>query len=247
MGIDLSGRVALVTGGAVRIGAAISRALAAAGATVTVHHHRSAAEAEALVEAIEAEGGGAFTVCGDLAESEDRDALIEAVLQRAGRLDILVNNASVFERRPLSEMTSEAARRMWLINAEAPLMLTHAAAPHLAAADPGAVVNLVDNASGRSDWPNHSHYCASKSALMSITRSLAKELAPAIRVNAVGPGAILFQDWESEARRNEVLRAIPMGRQGTVEEVAETVVFLAGGPTYITGQRLDVDGGWSLS
>ena len=203
-----------------------------------------------MLEEIEADGGEAFVVRGDLSEDEDRSALIDAVINRAGRLDILVNNASIFERITLEEMTSDAANMMWKINAEAPLMLIQHAAPHLrfeGVNQPGSVINIIDNASGRNDWPNHSHYCASKAALLSITRSLAQELAPSIRINAIGPGAILFQDWESEERKSAVLASIPMQRVGKTAEIAETVLFLAAGPAYITGQIIDVDGGWSLS
>jgi len=250
MGAELEDKVALVTGGAARIGAQISRTLANAGAIVAIHCHRSLAAAEDLVEEIEASGGEAFVVRGDLSEDEDRAALIESVIDRAGRLDILVNNASIFEKIPLDEMTSDAAQMMWRVNAEAPLMLIQQAAPHLrfeGVDQPGSVINMIDNSSGRNDWPELSHYCASKAALLSMTRSLAQELAPSIRVNAVGPGAILFQDWESEERRSAVLSSIPMGRQGNTEEIAETVLFLAAGPSYITGQIIDVDGGWSLT
>ena len=250
MGAELEDKVALVTGGAARIGAQISRTLANAGAIVAIHCHRSLAAAEDLVEEIEASGGEAFVVRGDLSEDEDRAALIESVIDRAGRLDILVNNASIFEKIPLDEMTSDAAQMMWRVNAEAPLMLIQQAAPHLrfeGVNQPGSVINMIDNSSGRNDWPELSHYCASKAALLSMTRSLAQELAPSIRVNAVGPGAILFQDWESEERRSAVLSSIPMGRQGNTEEIAETVLFLAAGPSYITGQIIDVDGGWSLT
>ena len=250
MGAELEDKVALVTGGAARIGAQISRTLANAGAIVAIHCHRSLAAAEDLVEEIEASGGEAFVVRGDLSEDEDRTALIESVIDRAGRLDILVNNASIFEKIPLDEMTSDAAQMMWRVNAEAPLMLIQQAAPHLrfeGVNQPGSVINIIDNSSGRNDWPELSHYCASKAALLSMTRSLAQELAPSIRVNAVGPGAILFQDWESEERRSAVLSSIPMGRQGNTEEIAETVLFLAAGPSYITGQIIDVDGGWSLT
>ena len=250
MGAELEDKVALVTGGAARIGAQISRTLANAGAIVAIHCHRSLAAAEDLVEEIEASGGEAFVVRGDLSEDEDRAALIESVIDRAGRLDILVNNASIFEKIPLDEMTSDAAQMMWRVNAEAPLMLIQQAAPHLrfeGVNQPGSGINMIDNSSGRNDWPELSHYCASKAALLSMTRSLAQELAPSIRVNAVGPGAILFQDWESEERRSAVLSSIPMGRQGDTEEIAETVLFLAAGPSYITGQIIDVDGGWSLT
>jgi pteridine reductase len=250
MGASLEDRVALVTGGAARLGAEICRSLASAGAIVAVHCHRSLAAAEDLVEEIEAAGGESFVVRGDLSEEDDRMALIDAVIDRAGRLDILVNNASIFEKIPLEDMTSDAARMMWTVNAEAPLMLIQYAAPHLrfeGVNQPGSVINMLDNASGRTDWPELSHYCASKAALRSITRSLAQELAPSIRVNAVGPGAILFQDWESDERKDAVISSIPMGRPGTVEEIAETVLFLAAGPSYITGQIVDVDGGWSLN
>ena len=250
MGAGLEDKVALVTGGAARICAEICRTLANAGAIVAIHCHRSLAAAEDLVEEIEASGGEAFVVRGDLAEGHDRVALIESVIDRAGRLDILVNNASIFEKIPLEEMTSDAAQMMWRVNAEAPLMLIQHAAPHLrfeGKGDPGSVINMIDNSSGRNDWPELSHYCASKAALLSITRSLAQELAPSIRINAVGPGAILFQEWESEERRSAVLSSIPMGRQGDTVEIAETVLFLAAGPSYITGQIIDVDGGWSLT
>ena len=250
MAKSLDERVALVTGGSARIGAEICRQLAESGAIVAVHCHRNLAAAEELIEEIQSKGGEAFVVRGDLSEENDRSALIEAVIDRVGRLDILVNNASIFESTTLDKMTSDAARMMWIVNAEAPLMLIRHAAPYLRFEDksrPGVVVNLIDNASGRGDWPELSHYCASKAALLSMTRSLAQELAPDIRVNAVGPGAILFQDWESEEKRAAILSSIPMKRQGLAEEIAETVLFLVSGPDYITGQIIDVDGGWSLS
>jgi len=246
----LEGKVALVTGGAVRLGAQICRTLANAGAVVAIHCHQSLAAAEDLAVEITAAGGEAFVVRGDLAGEGNSGALIESVIKHAGRLDILVNNASIYEKTSLEEMTSSAAREMWKVNAEAPLMLIKHAAPHLrfeGVDQPGSVINILDNASGRSDWPEFSHYCASKAALLSMTRSLAQELAPFIRVNAVGPGAIRFQDWESDAKRAAILSSIPMERQGTAEEIAETVLFLACGPSYITGQIIDVDGGWSLN
>ena len=250
MGTSLDGKVALVTGGAARIGAEICRTLANAGATVAIHCNRSLSAAEDLAEEIEASGGRCFVVRGDLSKDEDRAALIGAVVSHSGGLNILVNNASIFEKSTLGEMTSDGAQEMWSVNAEAPLMLIKHAARNLGfggSEKPGCVINMLDNASGRNDWPELSHYCASKAALLSITRSLAQELAPAIRVNGVGPGAILFQDWESEERRATVLSSIPMGRQGTAQEIAQTVLFLANGPSYITGQIIDVDGGWSLA
>ena len=242
----LNGQVVLVTGGAQRIGAEIVRALAAAGAQVAIHCHRSLGQATALAEELQAAGGAAFVVQADLREDAQRVALISEVVARAGRLDGLVNNAALFEKRNLAELQPEALTRMLQLNTEAPLMLIRWALPHLRAAS-GAVINIIDNASGSRPWAEYSHYCASKAALQAITQSLAVELAPAVRVNAVGPGAILFQDWESAKRREAVLARVPMGRLGEAREVADTVVFLIAGPRYITGQIIHVDGGWSAS
>ena len=151
MAKSLDERVALVTGGSARIGAEICRQLAESGAIVAVHCHRNLAAAEELIEEIQSKGGEAFVIRGDLSKENDRSALIEAVIDRVGRLDILVNNASIFEKIPLDEMTSDAAQMMWRVNAEAPLMLIQHAAPHLrfeGKDDPGSVINMIDNSSG---------------------------------------------------------------------------------------------------
>ncbi len=240
----LNGRVAAVTGGAAGIGEAIVKLFAEEGASVGF------ADLDGGCGATVAQEAGALFVPTRVEREAEAAAFIERTAAHFGGLDILVNNASIFEKIPLDEMTSDAAQMMWRVNAEAPLMLIQHAAPHLrfeGKDDPGSVINMIDNSSGRNDWPELSHYCASKAALLSMTRSLAQELAPSIRVNAVGPGAILFQDWESEDRRSAVLSSIPMGRQGNTDEIAETVLFLAAGPSYITGQIIDVDGGWSLT
>ncbi|MED5486185.1 MAG: SDR family oxidoreductase [Candidatus Thermoplasmatota archaeon] len=247
---SLDGHVALVTGGATRIGAEICRTLAAAGARVAIHYNDSKSAADELADEIHANGGAAFVIQANLAHDINRKALVDSIVSQEKTLDILVNNASIFESILLDGMTSDAARMMWNVNAEAPLMLTHYALPFFRTGEgesPGSVVNIIDNASGRGDWAELSHYCASKAALLSMTRSLAQELAPQVRVNAVGPGAIMFQDWESEEKRSSILASIPMQRQGTAAEIAETVLFLIDGPRYITGQIIDVDGGWSLS
>ena len=144
----LDERVALVTGGSSRIGAEICRQLAVAGATVVIHCHRNLEAAWEVEEHITNLGGEAFVVQLDLSEESDRSALVDAVIEETGRLDILVNNASIFQSTPLDKMTSEAAEMMWKINAEAPLMLTHHAAPHLRFGgrdQPGSVINLIDN------------------------------------------------------------------------------------------------------
>ena len=249
MNLGIKGKVALVTGGSRGLGRQSALALAAEGVNVAICARGEETLNETAAK-LKATGVKVGAFVADLGDESGASDLVTKTEDELGPIDILVNNASIFESIPLDELTSDAARMMWIINAEAPLMMIKKSAPHLrfeGVDQPGSVINIIDNSSGRKDWPEYSHYCASKAALLSVTRSLAQELAPAIRVNAVGPGAILFQDWEDESRRAAVLSSIPMDRLGKTSEIADTVLFLASGPSYITGQIIDVDGGWSLS
>lgn len=246
--LDMSGRTVLVTGGAKRIGRAICLTLANAGADVLVHCNSSVDEAEQVVADITSLGRGAGLVRGDLrTELEgicDEVSSSELVRQRGG-LDLLVNSASIFERASMDSIEPADFERMLRINTVAPFEMIQRLLPDLRSVS-GCAVNLLDTSIER-PWPFYSHYCASKAALASLTLSLAGELAPEVRVNGVAPGAILFSDVESPAERESVMSRIPMGRTGTPEEIAQTVLFLAAGPSYITGQIIAVDGGWSLS
>lgn len=215
----MEGMRVLVTGASSQIGRAICAAFEARGATVVRHAHTSPADVNA-----------------DLST----EAGVAALLAAAGEVDVLVNNASIFSRIPLDALTAADVDAMNAVHIRAPALLIQGLASSLC-----AVVNIVDNASGRGDWPHHAHYCAAKAGLLSLTRSLAAELAPRVRINAVGPGAIAFKEWESAERRASVEAQIPMGRLGTPEEVAAAVLFLAGpDASYITGTVLDVAGGW---
>ena len=180
----------------------------------------------------------------DLLLPDDERRFVEFLQQQ--KIHGLINNAGLFIRNPLTEKWQPDTEWMQLqLNTMVPLRLCHALRNQLEETC-GSIINVVDNVSGLKPWPNHAGYAASKAGLLAITRSLAVELAPQIRVNAVGPGLILDSEQE-EQEWSHLIAKIPMGRKGTPEEVAETVLFLLFGPAYITGQLLCVDGGWSLS
>lgn len=242
---DLRARpVALVTGAARRIGRAVALDLATAGCDLAVHHHTSAAEARDVAAAAEARGARALVVAGDLRAPSGVRALAREVRERLGRVDVLVHNASVFRATPLdmpgADAFDAAVEEALGLHVAAPLALIHALLPSLRAAAPGAVVLLADACARRRD---HAAYLASKAALVSLARNLARDLAPEVRVNAVAPGSVLPAESDGEDAVPRLIRSVPMGRLGTVEEVAAAVRFLALGPTFVTGQVLAVDGG----
>jgi pteridine reductase len=238
--------VALVTGGARRIGAAIARALHADGYDLALHHHASADEATALATELErGRPGSVLRLAADLADLDALKRLVGAVVARFGRLDALVNNASAFFPTPLATATVEQARALFAVNALAPWQLAQAAAPHLVATR-GAIVNLVDIHAER-PLREHALYGASKAALVYLTQALALELAPDVRVNAIAPGAILWpENGKSDAAREAILARVPLARTGTPEEIAAAVRWLLREATYTTGQVLRLDGGRSL-
>ncbi len=236
----------LVTGAARRIGAAIARRLHAAGCDVVVHFRQSEAAARALAAELETlRARSTLCVAADLSDAAALPGLIDAAVARFGRLDGLVNNASSFEATPFGGVTAAQWQASFAANAQAPLLLAQAAAPHLAAAG-GAIVNLVDVYAERPKV-DHLVYSAAKAALVSLTRSLAIALAPAVRVNAVAPGAILWPEHDVDAdARAALLARTPLGRLGRVEDVAEAVRWLLRDADYVTGQVLAVDGGRSV-
>ena len=238
--------VALVTGGARRLGAAIARALHAAGFDVVLHCHRSRAEADALAAALDAARAGSTLVLqADLAEFDRLPELVANTIGWHGHLDALVNNASAFFPTPLGEATPAQWDALFAANARAPFFIAQAAAPHLRATR-GAVVNLTDIHAER-PLREHAVYGMSKAALVHMTRALALELAPEVRVNAIAPGAILWpEEGKSDAAKTALLARTPLGRTGTPEEVAEAVRWLLQDARYTTGQVLRLDGGRML-
>ncbi len=240
----LSGQVVLVTGAARRVGAAIARRLHAAGATLALHYRQSAAEAQALAAELERcrPGSVAAFPC-DLLDTAALPALVAAVAARFGRLDGLVNNASSFYPTALGSIGEAAWDDLVGSNFKAPLFLAQAAAPLLAASG-GAIVNITDIHAER-PLKGYALYCAAKGALLTLTRALAVELGPAVRVNAVAPGAIL---WPGDGQfptpeRAAIVDHTLLKREGSPEDIAATVLFLLAGAPYVTGQIINVDGG----
>ena len=238
--------VALVSGGGRRIGAAIVRVLHEAGMRVAVHYHRSRAETETLCDELNARcAGSARAVSADLALPESAGALVDSTLRAFGRLDVVVNNASRFFPSPLGEIEPDSLEALFAVNTFAPLLVSQAAAPHLRA-EGASIVNIGDIYAHR-PVASHAAYCASKAALMNLTRSLAAALAPRVRVNAVAPGAILWPENEGDARaRQRVIDDTLLGRIGHPDDVASAVRYLVRDAPFVTGQVIDVDGGRGL-
>jgi pteridine reductase len=243
---SLAGRVALVTGGARRVGAAIVRELHAAGMTVVIHAHRSIDEAARLRDALLAQRpGSADAVRCDLLRTAELAPLIEHVLARHGRLDALINNASTFHPTPIGKATEAQWDDLIGSNLKAPFFLSQAAAPALRRSS-GCIVNLVD-VHARKPMRQYAVYCAAKAGLAMLTLALAKDLGPEVRVNGVAPGAILWPEQAMDPKvQAEIVATTTLKRVGEPRDVARTVRFLVGDAPYLSGQIVAVDGGRSI-
>jgi len=242
----LTGKTGLVTGGARRVGAAIARRLHAAGANVLVHYRDSDADADKLIGELNAlRPKSAQKVKAELLAPIAPRALVSAALEGFGRLDILVNNASSFFPVALGAIEASHWEELMGSNLRAPLFIAQEAAAELAKRE-GAIVNIVDIHAER-PLKGYPVYSIAKAGLAALTRSLALELAPRVRVNGVAPGAIAWpEDGQFEpAERERVIATTPLGRTGTAEDIAQAVHFLASAP-YVTGQIIAVDGGRSI-
>jgi pteridine reductase len=246
MDADLQGKTALVTGAARRIGAAIARRLHAAGASVVLHYRGAEAEAVALeAELNAARAGSATKVKADLLAPIAPKALVGATLDRYGRLDVLVNNASTFYPTAVGDIEAGHWEELMGSNLRAPLFLSQEAAPHLKK-NGGAIVNLSDIHASR-PLKGYLVYSVAKSGLVALTRALALELAPEIRVNGIAPGAIAWPDDGQfpPPERERIVATTPLARLGSPAEIAQAVHFLVTAP-FVTGQVLAVDGGRSV-
>ncbi len=241
---ELTGKVALVTGGAVRVGLEIARALADAGADVAVGYLRSAAAARAAVRDLQARGVRAVALRADVARPREARALVASTVKRLGRLDILVNNAALFYRTPVESTTPAQFDRLLAVNLRAPFFCSQAAARVMGRRG-GRIVNIADVGAVRA-WPGYVPYGISKAGVVMLTRGLAAALAPRIQVNAVAPGVVLLPEGFPRESGRRLAARIPMGRHGRPADVAEAVCFFATCSDYITGQVLFVDGGSSL-
>lgn len=243
----LQGRVALVTGGGRRVGRAIAEGLGALGADVAVHFNASSVGASEVVERIRVDGNRSEAFAADLTDASTIGPLVASVEQLLGPVSILVNSAAIFERDEFLTAKRERLDLLWALNTRAPWLLTQAVARGMVARGQGDVVNVVDVGGVYETWPHSSAYTMTKAALAALTRSLALELAPTVRVNAVAPGTVLPPGSVSEEQKQALAAKIPQGRFGTPAEVAEVVKFLLVGPQFLTGQVVAVDGGRSLT
>ena len=244
--MNIEGKVALVTGGAQRIGATIVRILHAAGMRVAIHYHSSATAAVQLASELDAaRPGSAAAFRAHLDDTARLPDLIGVVWNHFGHLDALVNNASRFYPTPIEAATTAQWDELMGSNLKAPFFLAQAATPLLRAAG-GCVVNLVDVHAKR-PLKDHPIYCMAKAANAMMVMSLARELGPAVRVNGVAPGAILWPDRDlSDTAKQEILDRTALGRTGTMEDIARAVLFLIRDADYVTGQVLAVDGGRTI-
>jgi len=240
----LVGKAALVTGGARRIGREIALQLAAASAEVTITYRNSRTEAEETIKAIKDLGRLAIAVeCDVRSEESVRDAVVAAV-NFHGRLDVLVNNAAVFQSIPLDQLTLEQWDTVFATNTRGPFLLARQALSHLRKSQ-GRIVN-IGSLGGLRAWADHAHYCSSKAALHMLTQAMAKAFAPEVAVNCVAPGWIDLGEEGDQSAALHFASKTPMKRNGTARDVADAVVFFAGAASFVTGQILSVDGGLGL-
>ncbi|HEV7432554.1 MAG TPA: pteridine reductase [Steroidobacteraceae bacterium] len=244
--LALAGQSALVTGGARRVGAEIVKHLHAAGATVAIHYRNSGPAAQALAGELNAQRANSAAVFGaDLLQTESIPALVSAVTERCGGLHILVNNASSFYPTPLAELTIAQWAELMGSNLQAPLFLAQAAAAALQRAR-GVIINIVD-IHGLRPLPGYIAYSTAKAALIHLTKALARELAPDVRVNGIAPGPVLWpESGVDAAQRQEIINSTLLQRAGTPADVARAVCFFASAAPFVTGQILAIDGGRSL-
>lgn len=236
---------ALVTGGARRVGEGICRALHAAGYRVLVHCHQARAEGELLVATFNAlRRESAVLLTGDLADPADLDNLIAEARELAPDLSLLVNNAAAFFPTPLASATPDQWDQLVNSNLRAPFFLAQGLQKALAS-NFGSIVNIADIYADR-PLKEHAIYGMTKAGIVSLTKSLARDLAPGVRVNAISPGAIIWPENASEAYRQQLLAKIPLQRAGDPQDIAQAVLFLAGAD-YVTGQVIAIDGGRSLN
>ena len=240
----LSGKVALVTGGAKRLGRAAALALAQAGADVAVTYLRSEKEARRTSKELESTGSRVLTIRCDVTDPKSVAAAVKQVLARFGGLDILINNAGAYETVLFEDLTLQQWDSIFAVNVRGPFLVSQTAQPHLCRRK-GRIINL-GSLGGLRAWSSHAHYCSSKAALHMLTKSMAKALAPEIAVNCVAPGMIDLAEKSAARFMKRMAKQTPMLRNGTGEDVAAAILFFATAPSFITGQVLYVDGGLGL-
>lgn len=242
--MEIEGKVALVTGGAKRLGRSIALALAERGAELVIHYRDSEREAQELLALLKRAGGKPVAVRGDVSVAADVDRIVETALQAFGRIEILVNNAAIFYRTPFENLTEEDWDRFLDVNLKGAFLLCRRIGGIMLRQGQGKIISLADIA-GLKVWAEYIPYSVSKAGLIALTQGLAKALAPAVQVNAVAPGAVLLPEGTTPEERERAVRRVPLDRLGAPEDVARAVVYLIEND-FITGEVLRVDGGQHL-
>lgn len=237
--------VALVTGGGVRVGRAIAWALASSGYRIVVNYHTSAEAAQNLVDQVRAGGGDGIAVQADVADRLQVDRLLGVTLKEYGVIDVLVNNASIFDERPFLVVDDDLWQRTLAVNLSGSFYVARAAARIMEAGSGGHIINICGTA-GISPIGDYAPYCVAKAGVDMLTRCMAEALAPRIQVNGVAPGTVLFPEGTSQEDQRRVTERIPGGAIGRPEDIADAVCFLVGAPSYMTGTIIAVDGGAGL-
>ena len=242
----LNNKTTLITGSARRIGAQVARHLHAAGSNIAIHYRSSEQDAEELLSELNGlRSDSAIAIKADLSHNASLPNLVDTAVSHFGGLDVLINNASSFYPTPVGEITEAAWDDLFASNLKAPLFLSQIATPHLKKSS-GVIINMVD-IHAKQPLRQHSVYCAAKAGLVMLTRSLARELAPEVRVNGVAPGPILWPENEDdETKQDAIIEATALKRMGHPDNIASAIYFLVQDGTYITGQILAVDGGRSV-
>ena len=242
--MELRGKVALVTGAAKRIGREIALDLGRAGANVAITYNTSQRDAEKTVRDLGKLGVQALAIRCDVRDELNVKETLREAIRELGRIDILVNNAAIYETVEFEKITAQQFDNIYATNTRGPFLFSKHAAPELRKRQ-GRIIN-IGSLGGLRPWSTHAHYCASKAALHMLTQVMAKALAPAISVNCVAPGVIDFGEPEATGMRRKLAKVTPKQRSGTGNDVAAAVRFFATCPDFITGQVLAVDGGLSL-
>ena len=237
--------VALVTGGGVRVGRAIAWALASSGYRMVVNYHTSTTATQTLVDQIREVGGDCISVQADVADRPQVDRLLDVTLEKYGGIDVLVNNAAIFDERPFLEVDDDLWQRTLAVNLTGSYYVAQATARVMERGRGGHIINICGTA-GISPIGDYAPYCVAKAGVDMLTRCMAEALAPHIQVNGVAPGTVLFPEGTTQEEQRRVIDRIPGGAIGRPEDIAEAVCFLAGAPTYMTGTIIAVDGGAGL-
>ena len=240
--MQAAGKIAIVTGAARRVGKAIALALAERGADVVITYHRSAAEARHTVREIEGHGVCGMAVQGDITSSTQVSGMVQRVMERFGRIDILVNNASNYYKTPFATLTEDQWDDLVGTNLKGTFLMSKRVGDEMLKVRSGKIINLADWAGFR-PYQDYIPYCVAKAGVIAFTKALAKTLAPDIQVNAVAPGPVMLPEDFTDREREAVVRATPLKRVGSPADVAQTVVFLVEGSDFITGTTIMVDGG----